>query len=120
MQDEDLREEPFAMTPLQVFCGCFDIIVSKPRKVDMMLPGKESSNSNGARPVHQIISMIERIRASRLSRERSLSLQDEELREEPFAMTPLQMFGGCFDLLEALILALGNDNYCANALLSLM
>ena len=28
------------------------------RKVDIRLPGKGNSNSHGARPVHQIISMI--------------------------------------------------------------
>ena len=37
------------------------------RKVDIRLPGKGNSNAYGARPVHQIISMIEWIRTSRLS-----------------------------------------------------
>ena len=37
------------------------------RKVDVRLPGKGNSNSYGARPVHQIISMIKWIRTSRLS-----------------------------------------------------
>ena len=36
-------------------------------KVDVRLPGKGNSNSHGARPVHQIISMIKWIRTSRLS-----------------------------------------------------
>ena len=43
------------------------------RKVDVRLPGKENSNSHGARPVHQIISMIKWIRTSRLSIHNSLS-----------------------------------------------
>ena len=34
-------------------------IPARSRKVDIMLPGKEDSNSHGARPVHQIISIIE-------------------------------------------------------------
>ena len=41
-------------------------------KVDMRLPGKGNSNSHGARPVHQIISMIKWIRTSRLSIQNSL------------------------------------------------
>ena len=36
--------------------------------------GKGNSNSHGARPVHQIISMIKWIRTSRLSMKNSLSL----------------------------------------------
>jgi len=43
------------------------------RHVDVGLPGKGNSNSNGARPVHQIISMIKWIRTSRLSIKNSLS-----------------------------------------------
>ena len=43
------------------------------RKVDVRLPGKGSSNSHGARPVHLIITMIKRIRTSRLSIKNSLS-----------------------------------------------
>ena len=37
------------------------------RKVDLRLPGKGISNSHGARPVHQITSLIKWIRTSRLS-----------------------------------------------------
>jgi len=37
------------------------------RKVDIRLSGKGNSNSHGARPVHQIISMIKWVRTSRLS-----------------------------------------------------
>ena len=44
------------------------------RKVDERLPGKENSNSCGERPVHLIIKMINGIRTSRLSIEKSLSL----------------------------------------------
>ena len=42
------------------------------RKVDVRLPGKENPNSHGARPVYQIISMLEWIRTSRLSIRNSL------------------------------------------------
>ena len=34
------------------------------RKVDVSLPGKGNSNSNGARPVHLIITMIKWIRTN--------------------------------------------------------
>jgi len=44
------------------------------RKVDVRLPGKENSNSYGARPVHRIITMTKWIRTSRLSIKISLSL----------------------------------------------
>jgi len=37
------------------------------RNVDVRLPGKGNSNSHGARPVHQLISMIKWIQTSRLS-----------------------------------------------------
>jgi len=40
------------------------------------LPGKGNPNSHGARPVHQIISMIKWIRTSRLSIKNSLSVPD--------------------------------------------
>ena len=43
------------------------------RKVGIMLPGKRISNSQGARPGYQIISMIEWIRSSILSIKDSLS-----------------------------------------------
>ena len=46
----------------------------RPRKLDIRLPGKGNSNSYGARPVHQIISMIEWIRTSRLSIKNSVAL----------------------------------------------
>jgi len=48
--------------------------VSLTRKVDGRIPGKENSNSHGARPVHLIITMIKWIRTSRLSIKNSLSL----------------------------------------------
>ena len=44
-------------------------------KVNIKLPGKGNSNSHGARPVHQIITMMEWIRTSRLSIKMSLSPQ---------------------------------------------
>jgi len=42
-------------------------------KVVVRLPGKGNSNTHGARPVHQISSMIKWIRTSRLSTKNSLS-----------------------------------------------
>ena len=44
-----------------------NLAMSPPKKVDISLPGQGNSNSHGARPVHQIISVIEWIRTSRLS-----------------------------------------------------
>ena len=44
-------------------------------KVDIRLPGKENSNSHGARPVHQIITMIRWIQTIRLSTKKSLCRQ---------------------------------------------
>ena len=38
----------------------------------MRLPGKGKTNFNGARPVHQILSMMKWIRTSRLSMKNSL------------------------------------------------
>ena len=43
------------------------------RKVDVRLPGKGNSNSQGARPVYLIITMIKWIRTSRLSIKNYLS-----------------------------------------------
>ena len=43
------------------------------RKVCLRLPGKGNSNSQGLRPVHQIISMIKCVRISRLPNKKSLS-----------------------------------------------
>ena len=48
-------------------------------KVDISLPGKGNSNCHGARPVHQIISMIEWIWTSRLSIQNSLVNSDLSL-----------------------------------------
>ena len=42
-------------------------------KVDIRLPGEGNPNTNGARPVHHIISMMKCIRTSRLSIKNSLS-----------------------------------------------
>ena len=51
------------------------------RKVDVRLPDKMNSNSHGARPVHQIISMMKWMRTSRLPIKNSLfwvGVQPEE------------------------------------------
>ena len=45
--------------------------------VDIRLPGKVNSNFHGARPVHQIISMIKWSRPSRLSVKKSLSHHED-------------------------------------------
>ena len=50
-----------------------------------MLPGKENSNSHGAKPVHQIISMIKWIRTGRLSTKNSLSLNVSEAYQHDVA-----------------------------------
>ena len=42
-------------------------------KGNVRLPGKENSNPHGARPVHQLITMIKWIRTSRVSVKNSLS-----------------------------------------------
>ena len=49
------------------------LVVRVTRKVDVRLPGKGSSNSHGARPVHLTITMIKWIRTSRLSIKNPLS-----------------------------------------------
>ena len=51
------------------------------RKVDIRLPGKGNSNSQGERPVHQIISKITWIRTSRLSIKNSLAEGGEKMSE---------------------------------------
>ena len=48
----------------------------------MRLPGKGNSYSHGVRPVHQIISMIKRIRTSKLSINKSLSGLQRHLGDE--------------------------------------
>ena len=52
------------------------------RIVDEWLHGEGNSNSTGARPVHQIISMMKWIRTSRLSTKNSLCLAEFEAREK--------------------------------------
>jgi hypothetical protein len=64
-QDEELVE---------AFLAEIKKVFPASRKVDTRLPGKGELNSHGARPVHQIISMIEWIRTSRLSKQNSISL----------------------------------------------
>jgi len=56
--------------PPDIGGGC--VTVSGTCKVDVRLPGKGNSNSHGARPVHQIISMIKWIRTRKLSIKNSL------------------------------------------------
>ena len=55
-----------------------------PRKGDVRLPGKGNSNAYGARPVHLIITMIKRIRTSRLSIKNSLLSYNTNARPAAF------------------------------------
>ena len=48
------------------------------RNVDKRLPGKGNSISHGARPVHQIMSMMKWLRTSKLSITKSLSVQVDQ------------------------------------------
>ena len=59
-------------------------------KVNIRLAGKGNSNSHGARPVHQIISMKKWIRTSRLWMQKSLSpvhQQETRARSNPLFST---------------------------------
>ena len=60
----------------------FNPLPYEARKVDVRLPGKGNSNSYGARPVHQIISMIKWIRTSRLSMKDSVSTNGSRAHEK--------------------------------------
>ena len=51
----------------QLAGGIYYEFVPRVRRVDSRIAGKGDSNSHGARPVHQIISMIKWIRTNRLS-----------------------------------------------------
>ena len=53
------------------------------RKVNIRLPRKGNSNSHGARPAHQIITIIDWIRSSRLSIKNSLSAGVQKRGEAP-------------------------------------
>ena len=66
LQGNQAREEPDQ-----------DVDFMCPSKVWIRLAGEGNSNSHGARPVHQIISMMKRIRTSRLSIEKSLCADPE-------------------------------------------
>ena len=64
------------------FFNCLDVYHRSPdsgerRYEDVRLPGKGNSNSHGARPVHQIISIIKWIWTSSSSLKNSLSLADQ-------------------------------------------
>ena len=58
------------VTASQGFLACLVF----PRKADVRLPWQGNSNSHGARPVHPIITVINWIQTSRLSRTKSLAL----------------------------------------------
>ena len=63
---------PMPSSNIRESIGGWDCIDGHPRKVDARLPGKGNSNSNGARPVHLIITMIKWTKTSRLSIKNSL------------------------------------------------
>ena len=63
------------------------------RQIDVRLPGKGNSNSHGAGPVHQIISMIKWIRTSRLSIKNYLSLDRQHRGAAPVPVQYLRW--GC-------------------------
>ena len=60
----------------------------RPTKVDLRLPGKGNPNSHGARPVHQIMSMMKWMRTNSLSIKKSLSLS---LRAEAAPRPPAHL-----------------------------
>ena len=70
-----LEYDPASEPALRLCRGSVRASAFGTRKVDVRLPGKENSNSRGARPVHLIITMIKWIQTSRLSIEKSLSVQ---------------------------------------------
>ena len=55
------------------------LFLTRPTKVDVRLHGKGNSNCHGARPVHTIISMLQWIQTSRLSRKNSISFSRPSL-----------------------------------------
>ena len=44
--------------PSWLVLDCITVFRTTPRKIDVRPPGKGNSNSHGAKPVYQIISMI--------------------------------------------------------------
>jgi len=67
------------------------------RTVDIRLPGKRISNSHGARPVHQIITMIKWIRTRGLLIKKSLSLTRLPHFAERLPSRPSWRFRTCLD-----------------------
>ena len=81
------RSTRFAVGGTSAWCsastGCgVEGVSCSTRKVDVRLPGKGNSNSHGARPIHQIITMIWWIRTSRLSIKNSLCSTKHTARDE--------------------------------------
>ena len=62
--------------------------VTGARKVDVRLPAKDNSNFHGARPVHQSIWTVKRIRTSRLSVNNSLCRAKREQRKSVPRLLP--------------------------------
>jgi len=74
----ELAVDPFLKLPL--------VVLLPNRKVDVRLPGKGNSKSHGARPVHQIITMIKWIRTSRLAMKERLELAVDAFLELPLVV----------------------------------
>ena len=71
-----IAEQPAPAPHLAHPEGCAALLIdiySAVKQVDVKLSAKWNSNSDGARPVHLIITMIEWFRTSGLSRKKSLS-----------------------------------------------
>ena len=68
-----------------------DGVTAANRKVEIRLPGKGNSNFDGARPAHQIITMIKWIRTSRLSIKKSPSYRGEAVAEGVHCRTRLRL-----------------------------
>jgi len=80
-----------------------ELVALQVSKVDVRLPGKENSNSHGARPVHLIITTIKRLWTSRLSMKNSLSLSRASIAARCSAACTLRLISPSsrsFDLIQ--------------------
>ena len=80
-----------------------------PRKVDVRLPGKENSNSHGARPVYVIITILKCFRNRRLSLNNSLFFvaQPPRILSVDSERHPYPLLMSCFTELIALATKFG-------------
>ena len=73
MRESNFAKRRYKHFLLDKFRTIIDGTSGSVRKVDVRPPGEGNSNSDGARPVHQIITMTKWTRTSRWSTENSLS-----------------------------------------------